>query len=257
MKITEKPLSSLIPYEFNNKKHSSLQIDRIANSIKEFWFTQPIVIDKNNVVIIGHWRLEGAKKLGMEKVPTVVMEDLNETQIKKLRILDNKLNESEWNVENLKLELEDLPDLNIWDLELEVEDLFEDLLDTSEGGGEWKSFMDWDKYTTKVDTPIYTPLGLDIDIPDMINYDKQALLEKKIRDADISEEIKEFLIRCSYRFIEYNYKNIAEFYSQAPKEIQELMEDLALVVIDYDKAIEDWYTSLKSFLDDIASQDEE
>lgn len=139
MKIIEKSLDSLIPYEFNNKIHDETQINRIANSIKEFWFTQPIVIDKNNVVIIGHWRLEGAKKLWMENVPVVIMEDLSEAQIKKLRILDNKLNESEWNVENLKMELEDLPDLNIWDLELEPEDLFMDILGEESSEELWET----------------------------------------------------------------------------------------------------------------------
>ena len=60
MKIIETDINKLVPYEFNNKIHDETQINRIANSIKEFWFTQPIVIDKNNVVIIGHWRLESA-----------------------------------------------------------------------------------------------------------------------------------------------------------------------------------------------------
>ena len=127
MKITEISVDKLIPYEFNNKIHDETQINRIANSIKEFWFTQPIVIDKNNVVIIGHWRLEGAKKLWLEKVPTVIMEDLNETQIKKLRILDNKLNESEYNLANLKLELDNLPDLNFWELKISAFDMFPEL----------------------------------------------------------------------------------------------------------------------------------
>lgn len=127
MKILEKAISSLIPYEFNNKIHTSKQIDHIANSIKEFWFTQPIVIDKNNVVIIWHWRLEWAKKLWMDKVPVVIMDNLTENQIKKLRILDNKLNESEWDVDNLKLEMEQLWDLNFWDIELSADDLFVDL----------------------------------------------------------------------------------------------------------------------------------
>lgn len=124
MKIIEKEISSLIPYEFNNKIHDELQINRIANSIKEFWFTQPAVIDKNNIIIIGHGRVEWAKKLWMEKVPCVVMDDLSEAQIKKLRILDNKLNESDYDLWNLKLELDSLDDFNFWDLELKTTDLF-------------------------------------------------------------------------------------------------------------------------------------
>ena len=91
MKIIEKKVEELIPYEFNNKIHDEVQVNRIANSIKEFWWTQPIVIDENNVIIIGHWRLLAAQKLWLDKVPVTLMSGLTEAQIKKLRILDNKL----------------------------------------------------------------------------------------------------------------------------------------------------------------------
>ena len=125
MKTVDMKVADLIPYEFNNKVHDSEQVNRIANSIKEFWFTQPLVVDQNNVVIIGHGRLLAAIKLWLETVPVVKMEKLTETQIKKLRILDNKLNESERDDKNLRLELEDLDfDLSIWDIELKSEELF-------------------------------------------------------------------------------------------------------------------------------------
>lgn len=124
MEIKNIAIETLIPYEFNNKEHDETQINRIANSIKEFGFTQPIVIDWDNVVIIWHWRLEAAKKLWMKEVPCVSMEKLTPTQVKKLRILDNKLNESEWNLANLKMELDDLWDLNIWELDMSISDLF-------------------------------------------------------------------------------------------------------------------------------------
>lgn len=124
MKIIKKDIGLLIPYEFNNKIHNETQVNRIANSIKEFGFLQPLVIDKDNVVIIWHWRLEWAKKLWLKEVPVVVMEDLTDVQIKKLRILDNKLNESEWDLWNLKQELDSLKDLSIGDLTLLKSDLF-------------------------------------------------------------------------------------------------------------------------------------
>lgn len=127
MKIQQRKIESLIPYEFNNKIHDETQVNRIANSIKEFWFTQPIVIDKNNVVVIWHWRLEASQKLWLKEVPCVIMEDLNDEQIRKLRILDNKLNESEWNVENLQYDISTIKDFNIWDIELSVDDLFDDV----------------------------------------------------------------------------------------------------------------------------------
>ena len=127
MQIEEIKTEALIPYQFNNKVHDITQVDRIANSIKEFGFIQPLVVDKNNVVVIGHGRLEAAKKLGLDTVPCLYVENLTDTQIKKLRILDNKLNESERDIPNLKLELDDLDNLNIGDIELEINDLFPEL----------------------------------------------------------------------------------------------------------------------------------
>lgn len=124
MKIVPMEVEKLIPYERNNKLHDETQINRIANSIKEFWFTNPVLITKENIIINWHWRLEAAKKLWMEMIPCLVAEWLTDKQIKKLRILDNKLNESEWNLANLKTELDDLWEFNFWDLEYSTSDLF-------------------------------------------------------------------------------------------------------------------------------------
>ena len=124
MKIEDVKIEAIIPYEFNNKVHDEQQIDRIANSIKEFGFTQPLVIDATNIVVIGHGRLLAAKKLGLTSVPCYRAEQLTEEQIKKLRILDNKLNESDRDLANLKLELDSLPNFNFGELELATGDLF-------------------------------------------------------------------------------------------------------------------------------------
>lgn len=132
MKIEEIEIDKLIPYEFNNKIHDITQVDRIANSLKEFGFLQPLVIDKDNILIVGHGRLEGAKKLWLKTVPCIRAENLTETQIKKYRILDNKLNESERDIPNLKIELEELKDLNIGDIKLEIADVFPELNETQE-----------------------------------------------------------------------------------------------------------------------------
>ena len=149
MKIEKRLIEWLVPYEFNNKIHDELQINRIANSIKEFGFLQPIVVDKNNVVIIWHWRLEWAKKLWLKEVPCVVMEELTDVQIKKLRILDNKLNESEWDLANLKQELDSLKDLNIGDLKILKNDLFPELDAPEFNPEEYKTKM-WCSLVIKV-----------------------------------------------------------------------------------------------------------
>ena len=127
MKVEYKDVDKLIPYEWNNKIHDDFQINRIANSIKEFWFTQPVVIDKNNIIVVWHWRVEWAKKLGLKQVPVVRVENLTDEQIKKYRILDNKLNESDYNLANLKLELDSLEDFNFGDIEAKVDDIFPEM----------------------------------------------------------------------------------------------------------------------------------
>ena len=111
MKILNILISSLIPYEFNNRNHDQQQVDRIANSIKEFGFNQPLVIDESNIILVGHGRLAAAQKLGLKEVPVLKVENLSEVQKKAYRILDNKLqNDSTWSFNNLELELGFLED---------------------------------------------------------------------------------------------------------------------------------------------------
>ena len=127
-------VENLIPY-VNNPRNNENAVDKVASSIAEFGFKNPIIIDKNNVVVNGHTRLLASKKLGLKEVPVIVIDDLSEAQIKAFRIADNKTSEyAEWNEELLKLELEqleemdfNLDDLNIdysdFDLEIELEDI--------------------------------------------------------------------------------------------------------------------------------------
>ena len=108
LKIVYLPPGDLVPYKANAKMHPPEQVEHIANSIKEFGFRQPLVIDRDNVVVIGHGRLLAAKRLGLAKVPCTMADDLTEEQIKALRLADNKTNESEWDFSLLESELEDL-----------------------------------------------------------------------------------------------------------------------------------------------------
>lgn len=122
-------IRDLKPYKKNAKKHSKEQVEQIANSIKEFGFTQPVIIDKNNEVVAGHGRILGAKKAGLKQVPTVCLEELTEEQIKAYRLIDNKLNESEWNNDLLNTELSELWDAGEVDMTLfdfNMDNLFEE-----------------------------------------------------------------------------------------------------------------------------------
>lgn len=95
----------LTPYPANAKLHPPAQVDHIANSIKAFGWQQPIVVDSENVVIIGHGRLMAAKQLMLDTVPVVRATDLTEDQVNALRLADNKTNESEWDFGKLEEEL--------------------------------------------------------------------------------------------------------------------------------------------------------
>ena len=108
MEVRNISVKDLIPYDRNTKKHDKTQINNVAESIKQYGFVQPIVIDKNNTVVIGHCRLLAAKQLKMKDVPCVCVEDLTEEQVRALRIVDNKSNESEWDFDFLADELDEL-----------------------------------------------------------------------------------------------------------------------------------------------------
>ena len=117
------------PYSKNAKKHPKKQIEQVANSIKEFGMNQPIVVDKQGVIIVGHGRYEALKSLGWEIKPEwVKVVDLTEEQANAYRLADNKLNESEWDMPLVLAELKDLSDEMIdltgfdKDLELDTEE---------------------------------------------------------------------------------------------------------------------------------------
>lgn len=105
MKVEYLSPGELYPYPQNAKIHTPDQVKRIANSIKEFGFQQPIVIDKDNVVIIGHGRLFAAQELLLDQVPVVRADELTDDQVKALRLADNKLNESPYDFSKLEEEL--------------------------------------------------------------------------------------------------------------------------------------------------------
>ena len=121
MKIDE-----LLPYQRNQKDHPEEQVRNLANSLRRFGWRQPVVIDENNVIVIGHGRVLAAKELGMDTAPVISAADLTEDEIRELRIIDNKTNESAWN-EYLQQDLQELT--------FEGFDLFEEPASDLGGGG--------------------------------------------------------------------------------------------------------------------------
>jgi len=115
MNIEYIKVENIKPYAKNAKKHPEEQVRRIAKSLEEFGFQQPLVVDKHNVLVIGHGRLAASKKLGIKEVPCVRADSLTDEQIKALRLADNRTNESEWDMPLLEEELRDIFNINMED----------------------------------------------------------------------------------------------------------------------------------------------
>ena len=119
LEIKHVNVKDIKPYPQNAKKHDERQIENVALSIQKYGWKQPLVIDKDGTVVIGHCRLLAAEKLGLEEVPVIVADDLTEEEIRQLRIVDNKSNESEWDYEMLQAEFEEV-DLEGFDFDFPV-----------------------------------------------------------------------------------------------------------------------------------------
>ena len=136
MQIIQKKLADIVPYANNTKKHDETQIKNVAESIKKYASVQPIVIDNDGTIVIGHCRALAAEKLGIEEVPCVVVSDLTEDEINALRIVDNKTNESPWDFDLLSAEL---PEIDLSDFEFDFNvpteftaDMIDDFFDNVE-----------------------------------------------------------------------------------------------------------------------------
>ena len=116
-KIEYRDINTIIPYANNTKKHPIEQIDKLASMISEYGHDVPIVVDSDGIIIKGHGRLAACKKLNMTTVPVIVRSDLTPAQCKAARIADNKISESEWDMDLLKIELAELDSLD-FDLDL-------------------------------------------------------------------------------------------------------------------------------------------
>ena len=125
-------IDKLIPY-INNPRINDNAVDKVAGSIAEFGFKNPIIIDKDNVIVAGHTRLLASRKLDLKEVPVIKVEDLTEQQVKAFRIADNKTSEfAEWDMELLEIELEDLDDLFTGFDMKELDDMIPDDTETVE-----------------------------------------------------------------------------------------------------------------------------
>ena len=254
LEIKYKKVVDLIPYARNSRIHSESQIAQIAASIREFGWRSAILVDGENGIIAGHGRVLAALKLGIEEVPTIDGSDMTETQKKAYIITDNKiaLNAS-WDEQMLGLELKDLADneFNLEVLGFNEDELKEfDFDNTSDENEE-------SQYTDKVDVPTYEPVGEKPNIEELLDDAKAKDLIASIKESSLSDEEKQFLMTAASRHIVFDYSKIANFYAHSSKECQELMEKSALVIIDFNKAIENGFVKMTNEMIDMFDLEEQ
>ena len=172
--IDYRKTGELIPYINNSRTHSEQQVQQVAASIKEFGFTNPILIDEDSGIIAGHGRLQAAQLLGQNEVPTITLEGLTQAQRKAYVIADNKLAlNSGWDDELLKVELEVLSDL---DFELDI--------------------LGWDvlpDFKNEVDYSILDDDDLDDELEGMTDDVKKAIqIEFEAQDYEEAAELIKF-----------------------------------------------------------------
>jgi hypothetical protein len=239
------PLSDFLPYAKNARLHSDEQVQEIAASIAEYGFTNPVLIDAKNSVIAGHGRILAAEKLKLVHLPCIRLEHLTPEQVKAYRIADNALAlRSKWDDEILKAEIRELRQIGAR-LDLLGFDAKElSVLDLPENEEKKPD----DDYTKKIQAPIYEPKGEKPSLETLVDKSKTEALIAEIEKSSAPEEVKHFLSTAALRHSIFNYERIAEYYAHAPKEVQELMEKSALVIIDFDKAIENGFVQLSERL---------
>lgn len=259
------PVDQLIPYERNNKIHTEEQVKKIAKSIKELWFRAPILIDENNIILAGHGRLAAAQKLKMKEVPVIQYTDLTEEQKKKYRLLDNRLSDlSEYDLDNLKLELQELNDgwmndlFSEFDLKLEEEEWNEEIEDEAPLPPEITEIQEWDIFvmewkaghhylicgdSTKSETyeKLVTLAGKKADLlftdpPYNVNYKGQG---KKTSNGILNDRMSDqnflFFLQDTFHALQTALNSTTPMYifhaSKTQREFQNAMEENGIEII--------------------------
>lgn len=230
-------IDKLNPSTYNPRvdlTESDAEYQHIKNSLESFGYLDPIVWnERTGNIISGHQRYKILVADGATELEVKVVDFDLETE-KACNLAMNKAT-GLWDEEKLNallLEMENSP-FNMEDFGFIKEEL--DNTDISNN-----------PYTQKTSTPIYEPTGDEPPLEALVDTSKTDELLENINKADIPTDIKKFLTLASYRHLRFNYRDIAEYYCHAPKDVQELFEESALVIIDFQKAIENGFVRLTS-----------
>ena len=238
MQIESKLIKDLKLATYNPRQISTKQYKDLKASIEKFSLVDPIIINKDLTVIGGHQRLKVCKELKHVEIDCVVL-DLSKEEERELNIRLNKSGgEFDMDILANEFDVENLVDWGFKHVEL---GLNIDKID--------------ENYTRKIKTPHYEPRNIKPELSKLVDERKQKELLKKIQKSNVDNETKEFLIKASQRHLVFNYSNIADFYAHSDSETKELMEQSALVIIDFDSAIKNGFVEMSNDLKNLFDEE--
>lgn len=241
--------SELLPNPKNWRKHPDAQANALRGTLSEIGYADALIAyetPEGLMLIDGHLRAETTPEM---EVP-VLITDLDESEANKLlATLDPLSAMAEADTDMLRMLRESV--------DIENQALMDMILDIESTGGvsEILESVVEEVYTKTVVSPIYTPTGENPRIEELNDRSVADKLIQEIEQAVIPEEIKQFLLGSAERHVVFNYERIANYYAHAPLNVQELMEQSALIIIDYDKAIENGFVRLSDDIDAAFNED--
>lgn len=259
LEVVSVNINDLVEDDRNPRTHDKKNLAAIKASLEKFGQVEPLVVQRSTKKVIGgNGRLSVMKKLGWQTVD-VVFVDVDETKAMQLSIALNRTSElAGWDKEVLASMLSDLKDLEV---SLDSLGFDNESLDKVFVSAHERSMLgitsdpEGNVYTSKIKVPTYEPRGDNPPVHSLVDRTKTDKLIKEINESGVSGELKEFLLSAAERHTVFRFDLIAEAYCHASADVQRLFESSALVIIDFDKAIENGFVEITEELMEIAKKE--
>lgn len=244
---TIRKIDQLHNWEQNPRSINNDDFARLKRQIQKLGVYKPLLITDDGTVLGGNMRLRAYKELGIADVWVSVVDAPDDTKKLEYALSDND-RAGTYDEQMLAELITNTPDIELGDYKVDLGvpiDLTALLAKFGPVG------TDSPEYTDKIDTPVYTPSDIPVTLEELVDESRVKELLSRIERAPIPEGDKAFLKLAAFRHYKFTYSKIADYYASAPTDVQTLMEESALVIIDFNKAIQQGYVEMNDELKDL------